>query len=75
MAGKRCLSIKAVARRLGVHDSTVYRLVREGELPGFKVGGQWRFSEERMESWIEGRVAAEGLKAEPRRGKSRGRKK
>ena len=62
MAEKLCLSIEGVARRLGVHYSTVYRLAREGVLPGFKVGGQWRFSEEMIESWIEDRVTAGWLK-------------
>jgi len=52
----RMLSIEEVARRLGVHFSTVYRLTREGVLPGLKVGGQWRFSKQMLESWIANQV-------------------
>lgn len=32
---------------------TVYRLVSEGKLPSFKVGGLWRFKREDLEAWIE----------------------
>ncbi len=32
-----------MARILGVSTDTVYRMVRTGDIPGFKVGGVWRF--------------------------------
>ena len=31
------------AVRLGVSKDTIYRLVRAGTIPGFKVGRDWRF--------------------------------
>ena len=31
------------ALRLGVSKDTIYRLVRRGTIPGFKVGRDWRF--------------------------------
>ncbi|MBF4259740.1 DNA-binding protein, partial [Vibrio anguillarum] len=31
---------------------TAYRLASEGKLPGFKVGGSWRFKMEDLETWI-----------------------
>ena len=33
---------KDAAKYLSLHLITVYRLVKKGKLPGFKVGGQWR---------------------------------
>ena len=35
---------------------TVTRLAREGKLPGFKVGGSWRFGKDEFEKWVEERT-------------------
>jgi excisionase family DNA binding protein len=45
------LTVKDVADHLRVHPSTVYRLLKSGELPAFKVGHKWRFSVEAIEHW------------------------
>ena len=31
---------------------TIYRMIEDGRLPGFKVGGQWRFSRQEIEGWL-----------------------
>ena len=49
------LTIAEVARYLKLHELTVRRLAREGELPAFKVGRQWRIKRDLLESWIEQR--------------------
>ena len=49
------LTIAEVATYLKLHELTVRRLAREGELPAFKVGRQWRIKRELLESWIEER--------------------
>ena len=67
MSEKTYLSIEEVARRFGVTAATVYRLAQRGALPGFKIGGQWRFSQEMLESWVADRVTVERLKTEDRR--------
>lgn len=64
MAEKPYLSVEEVAQRFGVNPTTVYRLVQKGSLPGFKVGGQWRFGREMLESWVADQVTVEWLKAE-----------
>jgi excisionase family DNA binding protein len=46
------LTITQVARYLNVRKLTVYKLAREGGLPAFKVGGQWRFKRELLDKWI-----------------------
>ncbi|MCB5361921.1 MULTISPECIES: methylation-associated defense system helix-turn-helix domain-containing protein MAD1 [Vibrio] len=47
------LTIKDVAAYLKVAEKTAYRLASEGKLPGFKVGGSWRFKRKDLEAWIE----------------------
>ena len=59
---KPFLSVDDVARRFGIDSSTVYRLTQQGLLPGFKVGGQWRFSEEMLNGWVADRVHKENKK-------------
>jgi excisionase family DNA binding protein len=52
MTEKPYLSIQDVAKRFGVNPTTVYRLAKQGRLPAFKVGSQWRFSGARLEQWV-----------------------
>ena len=46
------LTLKEVAEYLKLAEKTAYRLAAEGKLPGFKVGGSWRFKREEIEKWI-----------------------
>jgi len=47
------LDLKEAARYLNIKERTLYRLANEGEIPGKKIGGQWRFSKRCLEelSW------------------------
>ncbi|PID38747.1 MAG: DNA-binding protein [Proteobacteria bacterium] len=55
------LTIREVAEYLKVTEKTVYGLAQKGKIPGFKVGGQWRFKREDIDQWIEdGKEAATG---------------
>ena len=47
------LTLKEVAEYLKLAEKTAYRLAAEGKLPGFKVGGSWRFKREDVSAWIE----------------------
>ncbi|CAK2057276.1 methylation-associated defense system helix-turn-helix domain-containing protein MAD1 [Vibrio crassostreae] len=47
------LTLKELAEYLKLAEKTAYRLASEGRLPGFKVGGSWRFKREDLEAWIE----------------------
>ena len=51
------LTIREVAALLRVVDKTVYTMAQRGEMPAFKVRGQWRFKREDIDQWIEGRKA------------------
>lgn len=47
------MTLKEVALYLKLTEKTAYRLAAEKKLPGFKVGGSWRFKREDLEQWIE----------------------
>ncbi len=47
------MTIQEVARYLSLHELTVRRLAREGELPAFKIGRQWRVKKSILDRWIE----------------------
>lgn len=42
-----------VATQLQMHRDTVRRLLREGTLPGLKIGRSWRVRREALDLWIE----------------------
>lgn len=46
------LTAEEVAEYLRLPLSTVYKLVQEKRLPGFKVGKHWRFRKDSIEKWI-----------------------
>lgn len=50
------LTIRDVAEVLKVGTKTVYTMAQSGELPAFKVGGQWRFLRADIDRWIQARV-------------------
>lgn len=47
------LTLREVAEYLKLTEKTAYRLAAEGKLPGFKVGGSWRFKRQDVAAWIE----------------------
>lgn len=56
------LTLKEVASYLKLAEKTAYKLAAEGKLPGFKVGGSWRFKSEDVESWIKQKKSEAGKK-------------
>lgn len=55
MAGQ-ILTIREVADLLKINEKTAYKLVAERKIPGFKVGGSWRFRTEDIDNWIEAKL-------------------
>lgn len=47
------MTLKEVAEYLKLAEKTAYRLTAEGKIPGFKVGGSWRFRRDAIENWID----------------------
>ncbi len=56
------LTIKELAKYLNVTERTIYNLLERGELPGFKVGANWRFRKEDIDKWIEQNMIKKGKK-------------
>lgn len=46
------VTIKEVAEYLKIKEKTAYALAAKGIIPGFKVGGAWRFRKEQIDDWI-----------------------
>jgi excisionase family DNA binding protein len=49
---KEILTTKEVADYLSLHPLTVHRYAREGKIPAFKIGTDWRFHKKYIERWI-----------------------
>jgi excisionase family DNA binding protein len=47
------LTTKQLQDLLQVDRITIYRMLNDGRLQGFKVGGQWRFSRHEIEAWLQ----------------------
>jgi excisionase family DNA binding protein len=45
------LTTEEIAKILKVHQRTVQRLIRSGELPAFRVGIQWRVNRSDLEAY------------------------
>jgi excisionase family DNA binding protein len=52
------LTLPEVAVLLKVAEKTVYTMVRTGQIPAFKVRGQWRFKRDDIDRWIDERTAS-----------------
>lgn len=50
------LTIREVAELLKINEKTAYKLASKGQIPGFKVGGSWRFERVEIASWIKRQV-------------------
>ena len=46
------LNIKEVAAPLRLAEKTVYSMAQKGELPAFKIRGQWRIRRADLDDWI-----------------------
>ena len=46
------MTTKEIAKYLGVHEMTVYRWLKKGILPGFKIGGRWRSKKDLLDNYL-----------------------
>lgn len=56
------LRVAELAQLLKVADKTVYSMAQRGELPAFKVGGQWRFRRTDIATWIDAQTQSRSSK-------------
>ncbi len=50
------LTIRGVAELLKINEKTAYKLASAGKIPGFKVGGSWRFERQEIAGWIKRKI-------------------
>jgi excisionase family DNA binding protein len=46
------LTVKEVSELLKIHESTVYKMIREGRIPTFRIGSEWRFQKDQIVHWM-----------------------
>jgi excisionase family DNA binding protein len=52
LSQSRVKTVDEIADELQVHRITIYRLLKSGKIPGFKIGRVWRFDSEQVREWI-----------------------
>ncbi len=57
------LTIREVADLLKINEKTVYKLAADAKIPGFKVGGSWRFDRSVISKWIKKGTIADASSA------------
>jgi len=55
---KEILTLKEVADYLQCHASTLYRLIKRGDVPHFRLGSDFRFQKSTIDSWIKKKTSA-----------------
>ena len=55
------MTVQDCAHYLGVHSITIYRLLKETDIPSFKLGGQWRFKKDILDNWLGRQMAKKRL--------------
>ena len=58
------MTIREVAEYLKLTEKTAYRHAADGKIPGFKVGGAWRFRRGEIDKWIERQSAEQEKQGE-----------
>ena len=52
---KNVLTVRELAEYLSVHPSTIYRMLKDGTIPAFRLGSDWRFNLESIDKWRKSR--------------------
>jgi excisionase family DNA binding protein len=47
------MTLSEVAEYLKIAERTAYGWVKEGKLPGFKMGSAWRFDKADIQKWVQ----------------------
>ena len=67
---KEIMTAKEVAEYLSIHPLTVHKYAREGKIPAFKIGTDWRFHKKYIERWIKEKSS---YNLKPKEGKEAGK--
>jgi excisionase family DNA binding protein len=45
------MTVSDLSEYLHVHTSTIYRMLKQHEIPAFRIGSDWRFNIETVDRW------------------------
>lgn len=51
----RLMTVGDLSEYLHVHKSTIYRMLKQQEIPAFRIGSDWRFNIEAVDRWCSGK--------------------
>ena len=63
MPEENVFTVQELARYLKMRPVTIYKHAKEGKLPGFKVGDNWRFKRSSIDRWISNQEEKEAAAA------------
>jgi excisionase family DNA binding protein len=46
------MTVGEVSEYLRVHRATIYKLLKRGGIPAFRIGTDWRFNSETIDRWL-----------------------
>jgi excisionase family DNA binding protein len=55
-SNKQIMDIKELSQYLGIGKSKIYSLIRFKKIPASKIGKQYRFSKEIVDSWLKDKI-------------------
>lgn len=62
----RWLSVQEIANYLGISKETVYRWLDSEKIPAHKIGRQWKFKTNEVDSWVKSGKASESFSVSTR---------
>ena len=48
----KVMTVNEVCAYLQISRSTLYRLLKRHDIPGFRIGSDWRFNIEAIDTWL-----------------------
>ena len=48
----KVMTVDEVCEKLRVHPNTIYRLIKQGRIPAFRIGKRWRLNVEDIGLWL-----------------------
>jgi excisionase family DNA binding protein len=72
MQNQNIMTIKQVAEYLKVSPRTIYKLVKEGTIPTFKIMNMWRFEQSQIDQWIRDKSEINNFSGNGGKGRGKG---
>ncbi len=63
-ASRPMMTLQETADYLRVTRSTIHRLLKRNQIPGFRIGRHWRFNVEEINNWCSSRASTKDPKAD-----------